>query len=102
MENEKNIGIIAYLSFVGTILAYFFNLEKKSEFVFFHIRQMLGLLVMYLVSDIVYTINQMISYGLWALVFVCWLIGIVGAIQYKKQEIPIVGAYFQKLFKTIG
>lgn len=110
MENEKTHGIIAYLTFVGAIIAYFMNLDRKSEYVFFHIRQMLGLFVIYLVTQVIdiYIISQLnidfnerIGLLIWLPAFVCWLIGFVGAVQYKQKEIPFLGKFFQKWFYTI-
>lgn len=104
MENEKTLGIVAYCTFIGTILAYYLNKDKmRSEYVNFHVRQMLGLIIMLVSSNVIAMyIDGNIGFGLWILTAVCWVISIIGAIQYKKQLLPFVGEYFQKWFYTIG
>ncbi|SFU70824.1 hypothetical protein SAMN05216480_11515 [Pustulibacterium marinum] len=104
MENEKTLGIVAYCTFVGTILAYYFNKDKmQSEYVNFHVRQMLGLIIMQISSNVIDTyFNNYVSLGLLILTSVCWVICLIGAIQYKKQVLPFLGSYFQKWFYTIG
>ncbi|GLB49716.1 DUF4870 domain-containing protein [Neptunitalea lumnitzerae] len=102
MEEDKTLAIISYLTFLGTILAYFMNLEKRSELVFFHVRQMLGMFLIFLIAQIISYVNIYISLGFWLLNFACWCIGMVAAVQGKRQPIPIIGAYFQKWFHAIG
>ena len=41
--NAKTSAIISYITIVGTIIAYFMNMEEKNEFASFHIRQAFGI-----------------------------------------------------------
>ena len=39
----KSIAVISYFYLIGVLIAYLTNSDKKSMFVYFHIRQSLGL-----------------------------------------------------------
>jgi len=45
-DEGKTIAIIAYLTLIGFIIAIVMNSSKKSAFASFHIRQMLGLMLL--------------------------------------------------------
>ena len=107
MENEtvnegKTIAIISYITFVGTIIAYFMNNSKKNTFASFHIRQMIGLALLglinqYTVTKINGTLGLVVAIGL----FVLWIIGIIGAVKGEEKSVPVVGDQFQEWFKNI-
>lgn len=104
VENDgKTIGIIAYITLIGWIIAIVMNSSKKNEYASFHIRQMLGLILLSIVISIL-TIN--INLGLFGtilsvLLLVLWVIGFVGAIQGERKLVPIIGKNFQEWFKGI-
>ena len=109
MENTtvtegKTIAIISYLWFIGLIIAFIMNNDKKNSFASFHIRQMIGLV---LLSLIVYALRVFVGIGIfgWVLsmgVFVLWILGFIGAIQGEEKRIPLLGDQFQEWFKGIG
>ena len=43
VNEGKNIAIIAYMTFIGLIIAFVMNNDKKNEFAKYHIKQSLGL-----------------------------------------------------------
>lgn len=104
IENDgKTIGIIAYITLIGWIIAILMNSSKKNEYASFHIRQMLGLILLSIVISIL-TMN--INLGLFGtilsvLLLVLWVIGFVGAIQGERKLVPIIGENFQEWFKGI-
>jgi uncharacterized membrane protein len=104
LENDgKTIGIIAYITLIGWIIAILMNSSKKNEYASFHIRQMLGLILLSIVISIL-TMN--INLGLFGtilsvLLLVLWVIGFVGAIQGERKLVPIIGENFQEWFKGI-
>ncbi len=105
LENDgKSIGIIAYITLIGWIIAVVMNSSKKNEYASFHIRQMLGLILLSIVISIL-TMN--INLGLFGtilsvLLLVLWVIGFVGAIQGERKLVPIIGENFQEWFKGIN
>ncbi|MDC8003971.1 hypothetical protein POV27_07895 [Aureisphaera galaxeae] len=107
-DNSKTIGIVAYLTLIGWIIALVMNNNEKSEFGSFHIRQMLGIMILGLA---LYILNFMLaiavgsvilSWTIQILMFVIWLLGFIGAVQGEKKPIPVLGEQFQQWFKGIG
>lgn len=103
-EEEKGLAIISYLSIVGTIIAYFLNNDKRNKLASFHIRQSLGLWLMFPILGFItsYFDSWLATFGFYMFFGVLWIYGFINAIAGKEQEVPLVGGFFQKLFATIG
>lgn len=103
IQEGKTLAIVSYFTFVGLIIAIFMNLEKKNAFIFFHIRQMLGLIIMLIVSNVVEAyVNSWLGTILWGVTFVSWIYGLYCAIKGEVRPIPYVGTLFQDWFKNIN
>ncbi|MCT8340386.1 hypothetical protein MG296_09995 [Flavobacteriaceae bacterium TK19130] len=94
--SAKTKAIIAYLTFIGLIVAFFVNREDKHAFATWHIKNMFGLLLLLIVSLALqdYYIGFIIYWfavGLWAF---CFLMAILG----KRQGIPFFSEKFQQWF----
>ncbi|WNH09710.1 hypothetical protein [Thalassobellus suaedae] len=106
IERGRKNAIISYLTIIGVIIAFYLNKEddKKSDFASFHIRQSLGLWLTFWALG--YPIgsfdNWMISIGFYVFFAVLFIYGFTGALGRKAQEVPLVGAFYQKLFKNLG
>jgi len=108
MENTtvsegKTIAIVSYLWWIGLLIAFILNNDKKNSFASFHIRQSLGLILLQIAVGIVvrfigYKIGSILFLG----VFVLWIIGIIGAVQGEEKKVPLLGDQFQDWFKSIG
>lgn len=108
MENTadndgKTIGIIAYITLIGWIVAILMNSNKKNDYASFHIRQMLGLILLSIITSI---LSMYVNLGLFGtilsvLILILWVIGFVGAIQGERKLVPIIGENFQEWFKGI-
>lgn len=107
-DNGKTVGIIAYLTLIGWIIALVMHNGNKTELGAFHIRQMLGIII---IGFILYILNvaQAFTIGssilswilqLGSLAF--WVLGFIGAVQGEKKPVPVLGAQFQQWFKGIG
>lgn len=103
-SNGKTTAIVAYLTIIGTIIAYFMNLDPKDSFASFHIRQAFGLhITFYLLGALMGMFNNGFIVGaFYVFFFVLWVYGLVAAIQGETKEIPILGPLFQKWFSTIS
>lgn len=103
VKEGKTNAILAYITFVGGIIAFFQNKESKNKFAAFHIRQAIGLHLLYFaIALLVSGFNSWpITIGFWAFVFVLWIYAFYGALQEEKILIPFLGEYFQKWFKTL-
>ena len=104
VKEGKKLAIIAYITIFGPIIAYFLNNDKKNDFSSFHIRQGLGLWIMFLMLGRV--INSFdswpITISFWVFFGALFFYGISSAVSGKTQQVPLVGAFFQKLFSNIG
>lgn len=102
-EEGKTPAIVAYITIIGTIIAYFMNMDSKNKFASFHIRQALGIhITFYLLGVLIGMFDSwLISGAFYIFIFILWGYGIVSAIQGETREAPLVGGYFQKWFSTI-
>jgi uncharacterized membrane protein len=103
IEEGKQAAIVSYITIIGTIIAIFMNSEKKNPFAAFHIRQALGIfsswfLLGYFVS---YFDNWGVSSGFYVFLFILWVYGFIGALQGEQKLLPLVGEFYQKIFKGI-
>lgn len=103
-EQGKAAAIVAYITIIGTIIAYFMNNDTKNPFASFHIRQALGVhLTFYLLGVLVSAFDSwMISSAFYIFILILWGFGLVAAIQGERNVVPILGEYFQKWFSTIN
>jgi uncharacterized membrane protein len=109
MENTtvtegKTMAIISYITWVGTLIAFIMNNDKKNAFAAFHIRQMIGLSLLSIINSFI--VLKYVSYGVFSVIgiglLVLWIIGFIGAIQGEEKKIPLLGDLFQDWFKGIG
>ena len=103
VHEGKSIAIIAYFWWIGLVIALIMNNSKRNSFASFHIRQVIGLLLLSLAMTLVYkyageTIGYILSMG----VFVLWVIGLIGAFNGEEKKVPLLGDQFQEWFKSIS
>lgn len=102
VEEGKTIAIISYITFIGTIIAYFMNNTKKNTFASFHIRQMIGLVILSLVNQFAISkINGILGMVVGIGLLVLWIIGFIGVTKGEEKRIPLLGDQFQEWFKNI-
>lgn len=104
--DEKTTGIVTYLTLIGWIIA-LVTRKEKTEYTSFHIRQMLGLIVINIAISILGFIVgmaapkvAMIFNILYLLPLVLWIIGFIGAMNNEKKLVPVLGDKFQEWFKS--
>ncbi|HLW30112.1 MAG TPA: DUF4870 domain-containing protein [Brumimicrobium sp.] len=116
-KTDTTVGLVAYLTLIGFIIALVLNNDKKGEekaFGAFHLRQSIGLMLtalalmigMMILSMILFVISikfgimltgilyPIIYLGILALV----IIGIINAANGQKKELPVVGPFISKIF----
>ncbi len=103
IQEGKTLAIVSYLTFVGLIIAIIMNLERRNPFTFYHVRQMLGLIIM-LIFQIWWKPmeNSWLGTSFWIVTFVCWLFGLFYAAKGEARPIPVIGEKFQEWFKNIN
>jgi uncharacterized membrane protein len=89
--DTKTTGIVAYLTWIGLLVAYFAGDKEGAKF---HINQSL---VLFLASIVVGIVSAIPFIG-WIIggiagifVFVCWIIAFVGACRGQEKEAPLIG-----------
>lgn len=100
----KSAAIISYLFFfLGSIIAIFMNMDDRHEFARFHIRQSFGLHFIFIALAPLATgfDNFMISIALYVFYSILWIYGFIGVVSGQKQLVPILGDFFQKIFKVL-
>ena len=97
-------AIVSYLTIIGTIIAYFLNIDKKNEFASFHIRQALGLWLTFFALGYVVSIfdTWLITFAFWLFFGVLFIYGFINAVAGKPQTVPFLGELYQKIFSSIG
>ena len=103
-DKGKNAAFVAYMTIIGSVIAIFMNQdENKSEFASFHIRQALGLFISFFLLGyfVGYANSWTATSAFYLFYFILWIYGFLGAAQGQKREIPVVGGFFQTLFKNL-
>lgn len=104
---DKTMGIVAYLSIVGWVVALVQNNDKKGyekTFTAFHLRQMLGIMIIGFCIWVVqiplvwipfvgFAVSVLLSLG----IFAFWVLGIVAAANGQRKELPFIGEPIQKM-----
>lgn len=105
--DEKTTGIVSYIGLIGLIIAFVMD-KDKSPFSRFHIRQNIGInilwVVLWILSIVLGSISSVLGLIIWVLFlfpFVLWIIGIIGAVKGEMKPVPVVGDKFQEWFKSI-
>ena len=95
--NKRVTDIIAYMTWVGLILAFVIGDREASKF---HLNQSL---VIWLAGTIcgfvgvIPVLGTIVSFVGGIFCFVCWFIGLIGAIQGNEKPVPFLGQF--KLLK---
>lgn len=102
-QNSKNIALITYFTIIGTVIAMVMNSDNKSDFASFHIRQTLGLFLSFFALGyfVSYANSWTATAAFYLFYFILWVFGFTGALQNQKREIPVLGAFFQNIFKSL-
>lgn len=107
-ELDKTMGIVAYMTLVGWVIALVQNNSQKAseekQFTAFHLRQMLGLMIvafccwilqipLALIPLIGFWISMLLSLA----IFVFWILAVIDAANGLTRELPYIGNPIQTL-----
>ena len=98
---DRTVAIVSYLTLIGFIVAVVLHGNKKTALGAFHLRQMLGLMVLAIglwVVAVVPLIGWLISLVAWIPLLVLWLMGLIAAAGGQMKPVPLIGEHFQKWF----
>ncbi|HET8809471.1 MAG TPA: hypothetical protein VFM65_04315 [Flavobacteriaceae bacterium] len=101
---DKTIGIVAYLTLIGLVVAFIMNSEKKQAFGAYHIKQSLGICVCgfaLFIIGLVPVLGWIVSLlGSLFLIYL-WIMGLLNALNGKMEPVPFLGEKFEEWFKNI-
>ena len=81
--DTKVTSIVAYITWIGLLIAF---LAGDKEGAKFHLNQALVIFLFSLLG-IIPCIGQ-----IWAIfMFVCWIMGLIAAINQEEKEVPLIG-----------
>ncbi|MCW8981345.1 hypothetical protein [Altibacter sp.] len=92
----KNKAVIAYITFIGMLIAISMNRDEKHEFATWHIKNMFGLVILLFVA--VALQNYPIGIYVYWLSVALWLFCLVMALTNRKMGIPWLSEKFQSWF----
>lgn len=103
VEEGKNIAVVSHITIIGTIIAIIMNNDKKNSFASFHIRQTLGIFLLFFALGYPVGLfdSWMISSSLYIFIFILWAYSFISALQGQMNLIPFLGSFFQKFFKNL-
>ena len=92
----KLYAVLAYATFIGMIISYILNMDKKSPLANYHLRNMFGLV---LIQVILMSLNEgMVTDILHVVAFGCWALSLVYAIAGEQKGVPWLSDRFQQWF----
>lgn len=97
-------AILAYITFIGLIIAYVLNMDEKDKFVTYHIKNMFGLVILLFISMTFLKGNYILQFMgqiVWVMSFFMWVFSLLMAITGKSKGIPVITDLFQKWFSFL-
>lgn len=103
VEQGKTNAIISYITIIGAVIAMIQNSESKNSFASFHIRQALGIELLFLALGypVGYFDSWMITSAFYLFFFILWIYGFLGALQGQRNLVPFLGPLSQNVFKGL-
>ncbi len=99
----RPLAAVSYITIFGTIIALFLNKERPNPFTSYHVRQALGLWLLFFASNIVISILSS-----WTATTASWLVfgllilwSFISSLLGQQNNIPILSKTFQNWFKNI-
>ena len=110
-DDGKTVAIISYLTFIGWVIAYVMYGNNKQPLSAYHIKQSLGIMItgvlfyilqfMLLFVPFIGWLITLIMIPIGLLLFICWLIGLIAAINGEEKPVPLIGNKIQELLSSI-
>lgn len=107
-DTGKTTAILSYMTFIGWIVAFILHQRHKTRLGAYHLRQMLGLMLLIILLMILGFPLARVPYG-WLFgdllnlaLLILWIFGLVAAVNGDEKPVPLVGDLFQKWFAGFG
>jgi uncharacterized membrane protein len=94
--DTKTTSWVAYLTFIGLIIAFCTGDKEGAKF---HLNQALVITIFSIAGGIVLGIftavlpvfGMLLSVVYNLFIFICWLLGLIAAINQEEKEVPLLG-----------
>ncbi len=89
--DTKTTSIVAYLTWIGTVIAFVAGDKEGAKF---HLNQALVIIIAGIVCSFVMIlpiIGWIVGIVGGIFVFVCWIMGLIAAINQEEKEVPLLG-----------
>lgn len=100
----KDIGLIAYLTIIGLIIAMVKNSEKYTEFGKYHIRQSLGIFLtgfsLFIIGFVPFVGWVISLLGVFLVIYML-IMGIINAINGRMTPVPVLGEKYNDWLKSL-
>ena len=93
MMSKKLTDVVAYLSWIGLIIAFVAGDRENCKF---HLNQSLVIWLAGIVLGVVAIVpilGWLVAFVGWIFLVVCWFIGIISAASGTEKEIPLLGRF---------
>ena len=102
--DDKTKSIVAHLTIIGWVIALVMNQTDKGPNTSYYLRQMLGLTLVAIIGSLLFSFLPVPYLGtVWSvLIFILWVLSLVGALSGQQKPLPVVGDMFQQWFKGIS
>ncbi|HEU5397188.1 MAG TPA: DUF4870 domain-containing protein [Verrucomicrobiae bacterium] len=101
---DKTVAIVSYLTLIGFLVAIILHNNKKTRLGAYHLRQMLGFMITWVVASFLLVIpllGWILVPFVYLFLLVCWIMGLIAAAQGELKPMPLIGSYYQKWFGTV-
>lgn len=101
-NNGKLCAVLSYL-IIGIIWYFVDEKMKQNDFVKFHVKQSLLLIIVNVVGGLILGIIPVIGwlllpfFGIATLIL--WVIGVINSLNGAKKDLPLIGSYADRLLK---
>lgn len=107
VTEDKTVAIVSYITLIGFIAAIIIHSNKKTKLGAYHLRQVLGFFLTCVaigfcgfVLFLIPILGPLCLFAVWIFMFVCWIMGLISAINGQMKPMPVVGSLYQKWFGT--
>lgn len=91
--DKKTTGWVAYITWIGWIIAYCSGDKEGAKF---HLNQSLAIWIVSIglgIIGVIPIIGWIVGMVGGIFIFVCWVIGLISAINEEEKEVPLIGKW---------
>ncbi len=97
LSDGKNVAIIAHITIIGWVIALIMNGSNKTELGSFYIRQMLGFIILSVISSLIPVVNLIA----WLPILIAWIMSLISSFSGEMKPSWLLGNQFQEWFKGL-